>query len=91
MTHPNNPTTQDEFFMGAGFHKHKQGYKGKGLYFSVGGYDITKGDAKAIFDAVNSEVNKILDELEEVGHGSHNGKEFVVEIPRSAIHKARRS
>lgn len=39
----------DEFFLRSGFHKHKQSHRGKGLYFSVGGYDITKADAIAIY------------------------------------------
>lgn len=39
----------DDFFRKAGFHRHKQSHRGKGLYFSVGGYDITKEDAIAIY------------------------------------------
>lgn len=39
----------DRFFYFCGFTRHKQSYRGKGFYFSVGGYDITKSDAKQIY------------------------------------------
>lgn len=39
----------DKFFYFCGFTRHKQSYRGKGFYFSVGGYDITKRDAKQIY------------------------------------------
>lgn len=69
-----NNVKQEEFFFKAGFHKHKQSYRGKGLYYSVGGYDITKSDAEQIMKAVNQQVIQALErakgEAKDIGFGN---------------------
>lgn len=78
--------TQDEFFRKSGFHKHKPGYKGKGLYYSVGGYDITKEDAKQIYAALQ------LAEIDAEIRGMQNAKNRVLrrtEIPSDAKNPTR--
>lgn len=78
----------DKFFLAAGFHKHKQSHRGKGLYFSVGGYDLTKDDALAIFNLhedvslkliERARVRGIIEALEGVNqfHYGDKGKKVV--------------
>ena len=43
------PIGIDEFFLKSGFHKHKQSKRTRGLYYSIGGFDITKDDAINIY------------------------------------------
>ena len=60
----------DEFFKQRGFIRHQHNYKGKGYYFSVGGYDITRADAITIFkkhqEALAKEKEDLLFDLDEI-------------------------
>ena len=46
---------KDQFFKSLGYMRHTQGYGGKGYYFIVGGYDLTKRQADAIWKAVQAQ------------------------------------
>lgn len=48
----------DTFVKKLGYHRHKPNYKGKGYYYRVGGYDITKEAAKAIQQLIDDAVRE---------------------------------
>lgn len=77
MTVPQSDSTLDKqmdaFFARSGFIKHANNYRGRGLYFSVGGYDITRNDAKAIYNIARMERDTAVAEvLEHLPMRCHN-------------------
>lgn len=55
--------TEEDLMLSLGFHKHKQSYRGKGKYYSVGGYDLTKDQAKLIHKVFNEKIDEAREPL----------------------------
>lgn len=87
-------TQLDEFMRSCGFHRHKQSHRGKGLYFSVGGFDVTRDDAKNMyFAAVRMKNDAVIEEREEVryeimrGQHGHDEISIVKSLEESIEHR----
>lgn len=57
MDDTNKELSLDNFMLQLGFHRHKQNYRGKGLYYEVGGYDLTKQQAQRIQKVFTQQLN----------------------------------